>query len=51
MKNLLKLGLIVLGFVMVLSLCGKKEFFDIIGWNFNDIKWGGYEKNFDYEGQ
>ncbi|GJM34312.1 MAG: gliding motility lipoprotein GldJ [Saprospiraceae bacterium] len=51
MKNLLKLGLILLGAVMVLSSCSRKERSDITGWKYNDQKWGGFEKKLDYEGQ
>jgi gliding motility-associated lipoprotein GldJ len=51
MKNLLSNGSILLGLVLVLSACGKKESSDITGWNLNDTKWGGFEKNLDYKGQ
>ena len=51
MKNLLKLASFVVGLGLVLTSCGKKEASNITGWNFNDTKWGGFEKNLDYEGQ
>ncbi|MCB0638788.1 MAG: SUMF1/EgtB/PvdO family nonheme iron enzyme [Lewinella sp.] len=50
MKNLLKYAPLFLGLTLVLSSCGKKEQSDITGWNFNDTKWGGFEK-IDYDGQ
>ena len=49
MKNLLKLGAIAMGLTLVFSSCGKKESSDVTGWNFNDTKGGGFEKNLDYE--
>ena len=51
MKNLLKLCSFTMGLILVLSSCGKKETSDITGWNYNDPKWGGFEKDLDYEGQ
>lgn len=51
MKNLLTVGAYALGLLLVMSSCGKKEQSDITGWNLNDQKWGGFEKNLDYEGQ
>lgn len=49
MKNLLKFSVFFFGVVFVFSFCGGGECFVIIGWKYNDIKWGGYEK-FDYDG-
>ena len=50
MKNLLKFGPALFLALMVLSSCGKKEQSSTTGWNYNDTKWGGFEK-VDYEGQ
>jgi formylglycine-generating enzyme len=49
MKNLLKICPILLA-VIVLASCSKKEKSDTTGWNYNDQKWGGFEK-LNYEGQ
>ena len=51
MKNLLKYGSLLVGLALVFSSCGKKEKSDVTGWKFNDTKWGGFEKNTNYEGQ
>ncbi len=49
MKKLLQLfSLLVL--VLMLGACSKKEKSATTGWNYNDQKWGGFEK-LDYEGQ
>jgi sulfatase modifying factor 1 len=50
MKNLLKSGVILLGFALALSACSKKERSATTGWKLNDQKWGGIEK-LDYDGQ
>lgn len=50
MKEFFKLGVAILGTVVMLSSCGKKETSDVTGWKLNDTKWGGFEK-LDYEGQ
>ncbi len=50
MKKLLKLSSIFVLSLMLLSSCGKKEKSATTGWNYNDEKWGGFEKP-DYEGQ
>lgn len=51
MKNLLKSGVILLGFALVVfSSCSKKERSSTTGWKLNDQKWGGIEK-LDYDGQ
>ena len=49
MKNLLKFSPILLAIVLLAS-CSKKEKSDTTGWNYNDQKWGGFEK-LNYEGQ
>ena len=50
MKNLLKLSPVFLLAALLLSACGKKERSATTGWQYNDAKWGGFEK-VDYEGQ
>ena len=50
MKNLLKLSPVFLLAVLLLSACGKKEQSATTGWQYNDAKWGGFEKT-EYEGQ
>ncbi len=52
MKKDLKLTFIPLlfGVLLVFTSCTKKEKSATTGWNYNDQKWGGYEK-VDYEGQ
>jgi sulfatase modifying factor 1 len=50
MKNLLKLGAILLGAMLILSSCSKKERSSTTGWVYNSTKWGGFEKR-DFEGQ
>jgi len=50
MKNLLKLGTILLAAILVLPSCGKKERSSTTGWVYNSTKWGGFE-NRDYDGQ
>lgn len=50
MKNALKLTVFLLLASLVLPSCSKKEKSRTIGWNYNDQKWGGFEK-LDYEGQ
>ncbi len=51
MKNLLKLSALLLCSVVLFSGCSKKERSATTGWKYNDQKWGGFEKNTDYEGQ
>jgi len=50
MKNLLKLGTILMGAMLLFSSCGKKERSSSTGWVYNSTKWGGFEKR-DYDGQ
>jgi len=50
MKKLLKLGIYLIGAIVLLSSCSRKEKSDITGWSYNDTKWGGFEK-LDYKGQ
>ena len=50
MKKLLKLGSVLFLATLILSSCGKKERSATTGWQYNDQKWGGFEK-LDYEGQ
>jgi gliding motility-associated lipoprotein GldJ len=50
MKKLLKLSSVLFLSMLVISSCSKKESSQTTGWNYNDQKWGGFEK-LDYEGQ
>ena len=50
MKQLLKLSSILFLGMLVITSCSKKEKSSTTGWNYNDQKWGGFEKP-DYEGQ
>ncbi len=50
MKQLLKLSSVLFLGMLVFASCGKKEKSTTTGWNYNDQKWGGFEKP-DYEGQ
>ena len=51
MKKLLIHGLSFVLLVFLLASCGRKtERSDATNWNYNDQKWGGFEK-VDYEGQ
>jgi sulfatase modifying factor 1 len=50
MKKLLNSGAIVLAAVFLLASCRSKETSSTTGWNYNDTKWGGFEK-LDYQGQ
>ncbi len=50
MEKFFKSGLILLGAVLLLASCSKKERSATTGWKYNDTKWGGFEK-LDYEGQ
>jgi len=50
MKKLLKSGAIVLAAVFLLASCRSKDTSGTTGWNYNDTKWGGFEK-LQYEGQ
>lgn len=50
MAKIFKSGLILLGAVLLLASCSKKERSSTTGWKYNDTKWGGFEK-LDYEGQ
>ncbi|MDX1941659.1 MAG: SUMF1/EgtB/PvdO family nonheme iron enzyme [Saprospiraceae bacterium] len=50
MEKMLRSGLILLGAVLLLASCSKKERSSTTGWKYNDTKWGGFEK-LDYEGQ
>jgi sulfatase modifying factor 1 len=50
MKKLFKTGAIVLAAVFMLASCRSKESSSTTGWNYNDTKWGGFEK-LQYQGQ
>ena len=50
MKNLMKFGSLAFMAMLILSACGSKERSATTGWQYNDQKWGGFEKT-DYEGQ
>lgn len=50
MEKMFKSGLILLGAVLLLAACSKKERSSSTGWKYNDTKWGGFEK-LDYPGQ
>ncbi len=50
MKQLLKFSTVLGLAALALASCGKKEKSSTTGWNYNDQKWGGFEK-IDYEGQ
>ncbi len=50
MKRLFKFSAFFVFALLLLSSCGKKEKSSTTGWNYNDQKWGGFEK-LDYEGQ
>ena len=50
MKHLLRaLPLFVL--TLALAACGKNDRNAATNWKYNDEKWGGYERQIDYEGQ
>lgn len=49
--RLTKFSLLFFAAAFMLSSCGKKERSATTGWNYNDQKWGGFEKVDDYEGQ
>jgi len=38
------LGILLLGVLMVMTSCSKKEKSTTTGWSYNDEKWGGFEK-------
>ncbi len=44
MNRLLKLSVTLLVGAALMAACGKKEQSDTTGWNYNDQKWGGFEK-------
>ena len=50
MKQLLKISTVFSLALLALASCGKKEKSLTTGWNYNDQKWGGFEK-LNYEGQ
>jgi formylglycine-generating enzyme len=50
MKQFLQMGLYVLVASALLTSCKSKEASSTTGWNYNDSKWGGFEK-LNYEGQ
>ncbi len=50
MKNLLKFSSSIFLALLLFSSCGKKEQSAATGWNYNDAKWGGFEKK-DFPGQ
>ncbi len=50
MNRLLQLSFALFVGMALISSCGKKEKSSTTGWNYNDQKWGGFEK-LDYEGQ
>ncbi len=49
--RLTKFSVLFIAVAFMLSSCGKKERSATTGWNYNDQKWGGFEKVDDYEGQ
>jgi sulfatase modifying factor 1 len=50
MRKVLQYRFLFILSLLVLASCGKKEKSSSTGWNYNDQKWGGFEKQ-DYEGQ
>jgi sulfatase modifying factor 1 len=50
MRKVLQYRFIFILSLLVLASCGKKEKSSTTGWNYNDQKWGGFEKQ-DYPGQ
>jgi len=50
MKNLLKFSSLIFLTLLVFSSCGKKEQSSATGWDYNNPKWGGFEKR-DFPGQ
>jgi formylglycine-generating enzyme len=50
MKQIWSLSLVVCASLLLLTSCGKKSKSSTTGWNYNDPKWGGFEK-LNYEGQ
>ena len=50
MRKVLQYRFLFILSLLVLASCGKKEKSSTTGWNYNDQKWGGFEK-LDYEGQ
>jgi formylglycine-generating enzyme len=50
MKKLLKFGAYLLVATVIFTSCKSKEASSTTGWNYNDTKWGGFEK-LNYEGQ
>jgi formylglycine-generating enzyme len=50
MKKLLKSGAIIMAALFLLASCRSKDTSSTTGWNYNDTKWGGFEK-LQYEGQ
>ena len=50
MRKVLQYRFLFILSLLVLASCGKKEKSSTTGWNYNDQKWGGFEKQ-DYEGQ
>ena len=50
MEKFLKFSLLVVVASLVLPSCKHKEKSSTTGWNYNDQKWGGFEK-LNYEGQ
>ncbi len=50
MKKLFKSGAVILAAVFLLASCRSKETSSTTGWNYNDTKWGGFEK-LQYQGQ
>lgn len=51
MKNFLQTTALLCVMALMLASCGKKERSATTGWNYNDEKWGGFEKKTDYDGQ
>ncbi len=49
MKNLLKFSPILLA-ILLFGSCKKTETSATTGWNYNDQKWGGFER-LNYQGQ
>ncbi|MBP7183967.1 MAG: SUMF1/EgtB/PvdO family nonheme iron enzyme [Saprospiraceae bacterium] len=50
MNKILKLAFCAFVMIFALSACSKKEKSTTTGWNYNDQKWGGFERT-KYEGQ
>ncbi len=49
--RLVKFSVFYFTAILLLASCGKKERSTTTGWNYNDQKWGGFEKVEGYKGQ